>query len=283
MNQILENLYSILDLSQFRVPHIGINSIIDITAVTIVTYALIIWVRQTRAWSLFKGVLILSVIAMASYLFDLYAVFWIVSSAFSIGILAIVIIFQPELRRALEQLGRSRFYLLDDDKTHIDERTADEITSAVFELSEAQTGALILIECDVPLGEYESTGVRLDALVSAKLICSIFVDTTPLHDGAATIRGARVGAAGCILPLTSQELDENMGTRHRAAIGASEASDALVIVVSEETGIVSAALGGRLERRLDPEGVRSRIMESSKRQSSKDTIKEHFRKGRGEK
>jgi diadenylate cyclase len=246
-------------------PRIGINSVIDIAVCAAAIYVLIVWIKETRAWSLFKGVMVLIVVAVLSYLFDLYAVFWIISSAFSVGVIALIIIFQPEMRRALEQLGKSRFALSGDaGPRRLDDRTADEIVAAAFAMSKAKTGALIVIEREVPLGDFEAAGVSLDAIVSTRLLMNIFVNKTPLHDGAVVIRNNRIAAAACILPLTAVEVSDNMGTRHRAAIGASEVSDATVVVVSEETGIVSVAQSGRLQRRLNEAQLLEMITKDAK-------------------
>ena len=233
-------------------PRVGVNSIIDIIVVAVITYVLIVWIKETRAWSLFKGVMVLAFAAVVSYLFDLYLLFWLISGAFSIGVIALIIIFQPELRRALEKLGKSRIALSSETKPRrINEQSADAIVSAAFSMAKVKTGALIVIEREVPLGDFESTGVPLDAIISSRLLINIFVNKTPLHDGAAVIRGNRIAAAACILPLTSFEVAEGLGTRHRAAIGASEVSDAIVVVVSEETGIISVAQGGHIRRGLN--------------------------------
>lgn len=257
MLEYFQNLFSKLDFTWLNMPRIGINSLVDIAVVAVITYMVILWIRETRAWSLFKGVMVLVFVAVVSFLFDLYMLNWIISGAFSIGLIALIVIFQPELRRALEKLGKSRLTLLSSEAKprYVSEKTAYEIVSATFAMARAKTGALIVVERDVALGDFEDTGVAIDAIVSARLLVNIFVNETPLHDGAVVIRNNRISAAACILPLTTTDIPDNMGTRHRAAIGASEVSDALVIVVSEETGIVTIARGGNFKRKVTEDAL----------------------------
>jgi diadenylate cyclase len=234
-------------------------------------------IKETRAEQLLKGILLIIVLIPISKILNLDMLNWILSKTLTIGVLSIIIIFQPEIRRALEHLGRSAFndrHLLENDE--IMEKVINEVAEAVENLSKERTGALIVIENRTGLGEVIGTGTKLDAIVSAALLENIFVVNTPLHDGATIVRNDRIIAAGCFLPLTSNEnISKSLGTRHRAAIGISENSDALTIIVSEETGTVSLSVNGKLTRNYTKERLKDiliRILKS--RQNKKLTIKE---------
>ncbi len=263
-----DNFFNRIDLSSINIPNIGLNSVIDILVVAFISYMIILWIKQTRAWSLFKGIVVILIISAVSYLFDLYTVWWIISSTLSLGIIAVIIIFQPEMRRALEQIGKSKFIFVSQESQPKDiaDSSVREIIKAAKKLSDARTGALIVIEKDVPLGDLESSGVSIDAFISSQLLINIFENKTPLHDGAVIIRNNRIASAACILPLTQSDVSDDMGTRHRAAIGASEVSDAVVLVVSEETGIISVTRGGNIYRNLDENTIRG-ILSGNLRQS----------------
>jgi diadenylate cyclase len=239
-------------------------SIIDILAISVAIYKIMQWIRETRAWSLFKGVMtVLLLYALASIL-DAVTILWVMRMTFNVGLIALVVIFQPELRKALEQLGKGKFLSAflknSENAASLPTHTADEIIKAAQSMASVQTGALIVIERNVALGDHEQTGIPVDAIVSSQLLINIFEDKTPLHDGAVIIRGGRIAAAACILPLTKVEIGHELGTRHRAAVGASEVSDALAMVVSEETGAISIAEGGRLQRGLDEEQIRGVLL-----------------------
>ena len=225
------------------------------------------WAKNTRAWSLIKGLLIFFAFAVLAYIFQLSAILWILNNTFSVIVIAIFIIFQPELRRGLEKLGRTGFLTSlfgstesRDIRNRSKDRLTNEIVKAVVEMSKVKTGALIVMENDVMLSEYERTGIMMDALVSSQLLINIFEHNTPLHDGAIFIREDRVVAATCYLPLTDNALSKELGTRHRAAVGISEVSDCLTIVVSEETGAISLAREGRLERNIDADRLKKELM-----------------------
>ena len=251
--------------SNFSMPELGINTFIDIFVVTIVIYYILMWIKETRAWALFKGIGIIVLINVIASIFNLYTVSWIISNTLNIGILAALILFQPELRKVLEQLGKGRFTKIfggENEKHGIIDNTVEEIITAIERMAEARTGALIVIEEQVALGDLESTGIVIDAVITSKLLINIFEDKTPLHDGAVIIRNNRIAAASCILPLTLTEVPDELGTRHRAAIGASEVSDARVLIVSEETGQISVVQGGKLYRDLAADEVRSMLSEN---------------------
>lgn len=249
-------------------PKIQITDVIEIAIITFFIYHIFRWVKKTRAWALFKGFVILFFLMMLAAVFQLNTILWIFSKMFNVGVIAIIIVFQPEFRNALEQLGRknifSGMFTLDDTKDKAErftDRTINEIVKATFEMAKHKTGALIVIEQEVALGEYERTGINIDAAVSSQLLVNIFEKNTPLHDGAVIIRKNRIVSATCYLPLsTNLEINKELGTRHRAAIGISEVSDSLTIVVSEETGKVSVVIGGELYRDVDQESVRKKLV-----------------------
>lgn len=238
---------------------IGISDIVDMAVVAIIVYYLINWIKQTRAMQLVKGIVIIFILLMISDLLNFTMLNYILGTLVQVGTFAIVVIFQPELRTLLESMGRSRVGKIMDftkDKNKLgseEEKLCDEIVTAVMHMAESKTGALIVIERETKLGEIK-TGTPINAIISSQLLENIFVPNTPLHDGAVIIRGNRILSAACFLPLTSNtNVAKELGTRHRAALGISEVSDALTIVVSEETGKVSIALNGTLTRNVGRE------------------------------
>ena len=250
------------NLADLSINRINFVNILDILIVAFFLYKIMLWIKETRAWSLFRGIVIVLSISSLSFLFGLTTIQWIVRHAVSTGIIAMIIIFQPELRKALEELGKGKIYMpfaSSDSVEGISETTVDEVVKAVYAMAKVRTGALIVMERDVKLGDLEQTGTVVDASVSTSLILNIFEDKTPLHDGAVIVRSNRIAAASCILPLTSSEIGKEYGTRHRAAVGVSEVSDACAISVSEETGKVSIAEGGKLYKDISPEDLRNRL------------------------
>ena len=247
-------------------PQIHVPDIIEIIIIAIVLYQVMGWFKKSRAWTLFKGIAVLALCWLVAAVFDLNTILWIFRNTISVGIIAIIIIFQPELRRALEQLGKQNFIatLFDSSSSERRERfttkTMNELIKAAFGMSKNKTGALIVIEQNVALGDYERTGIPIDAVVSSQLLVNIFEHNTPLHDGAVIMRNNRIVAATCYLPLSdSLEINKELGTRHRAGIGISEVSDSMTIIVSEETGDVSVAVGGELFRGLDADNLRKKL------------------------
>lgn len=233
--------------------NLRINDAIDVIIITFLVYKLLGLIRSSRAEQLAKGIAIILVVAFFANLWDMYAVTWILDNLFSVGLVALVVVFQPELRRALEYLGRGKFtsktFSSDQQKISALVRT---ITSSVEYFSARKEGALIVIERETALQDVAETGTILDSVLSEEALENLFYKGSPLHDGAVILRADRIFAAGCVLPLTSnQNLSKDLGTRHRAAIGISEVSDAVVLVVSEETGIISMAKDGKLSRFLD--------------------------------
>ncbi|NJD04002.1 MAG: TIGR00159 family protein [Ruminiclostridium sp.] len=241
-----------------------LKAVIDIGIVSYVIYKLIILVKETRAWQLIKGILFILAATELSRLLGLKTINFILQSTLSVLAIGAIVLFQPELRRGLEQIGRSRFKdLFNMDETNTRIRTTaliEEIVKACMELSKSYIGALMVIEKDTKVGEIINTGIQLDSNVSAELIMNIFTPNTPLHDGAAIIRDNRIKAAACFLPLTDNpNLSKELGTRHRAALGITEVSDSIAIVVSEESGKISFALNGGLTRNLTSDTLRKAL------------------------
>jgi diadenylate cyclase len=238
-------------------------SIIDIGLVALVFYALLRLFQGTQAVSLLRGILVVAlVISLATSLFPLSAFSWLLRNSLPMILVAIPVIFQPELRRALERLGRTTPLIGRIAPTDLTQRVIYEVVRAVEILARTKTGALIVLEGETGLEDYIESGERIDGMASTRLLTTIFFPNTALHDGAVIVRGERLIAAGCVLPLTSRILpDSSLGTRHRAAVGITEQTDALVIVVSEETGIISIARSGRIVRRLDDQRL-GRILQA---------------------
>ena len=241
-----------------------ISDIIDIAVVTVIFYYVITLIRETRAKQLVKGIVFLFVAFFISTWFHLNALNYILRAIMQIGAFAFVVIFQPELRNLLERVGRFKVGKIIDFAVESDEdiasATIESVVDAAADMAAAKIGALIVMERETRLGEYMSTGTTLDANVSTGLLKNIFVPNTPLHDGAVIIRANKIITAGCVLPLTaSNNLSRDLGTRHRAAVGLSEVTDALVIVVSEETGKISIALNGSLTRNLSKDSLRKAL------------------------
>lgn len=263
------------------IPKIGWTDILEIIIISILIYEILLWVRKTRAWALFKGLSILLLFILFALAFHLNTILWIASKTISVGIIAVIILFQPELRRALEQLGRNglftSFSFFDDgsktEETQYTDRAITEIIHATYEMAKAKTGALIVLEQKVPLGEYEHTGIAIDAEISSELLINIFEKNTPLHDGAVLIRPNRVVAATCYLPISNNMgIAKELGTRHRAAIGLSEVSDSITIIVSEETGKVSLAVDNEIYRNIEAATIRNCILDRQKKSMSKKNL-----------
>ena len=231
-----------------RIPQIGVNDIIDILIVAFLFYTVMRLIRSTSAARIARSILLLLVVTGLTEIFKLYTLNWILSKILEIGVIALVIMFQPELRRMLERFGSSS-------GSASPEQQAIEATVAACEvMSKEKVGALLIFERSMPLDEYFKTGTIIDAKVTDQLLRNLFFKNSPLHDGAVIVRGSRVAAAGCVMPLSENtHLPGGIGTRHRAGIGTSEVSDAVVVIVSEETGTISVAIGGMLKRHLAPQ------------------------------
>ncbi|SDJ35468.1 diadenylate cyclase [Lachnospiraceae bacterium G41] len=253
-------------LTVFRLPRVGILDVLEIIILSFLLYQVMKWMKNTRAWAVVKGLAVILVFMAIAEILDMTTIIWIGKSLFTLGAVAIIVALQPEIRRLIEDLGKNNLLttliLLGDKQNdgRFSDKTLNEIISASFEMGRAKTGALIVIEGDSPLEEYERTGITVDGLVSSQLLVNIFEHNTPLHDGAVIIRGNRVQSATCYLPLSdNRSLSKELGTRHRAGVGISEVTDALVIIVSEETGKVSVAQNGELFRCLDVIDLRRKL------------------------
>lgn len=256
-------------LSVPSLDNLRINYFIEILILAFLIYQLFKWIKNTRAWTLFKGIIVVIAFAVVAYFMELTTILWIFTKTFNVIVISIFILFQPELRRALEQLGRKKIVTsifnpsaASDKGSKETEKCHEEIIKAVFDMAKVKTGALIVVERQVLLNEYERTGIPLDAQVSCQLLINIFEHNTPLHDGAVFIRDNRIVAATCYLPLSENEkLSKALGTRHRAGVGISEISDSVAIIVSEETGFVSVAREGQLHSHLSINELRRELQD----------------------
>ncbi len=265
------------------------KDLLDIAFVSIIAYFVLKFIRDTRAAQLLRGIVLVLLLWQVASLFKLQATQYILNSTLEFGILAILIVFQPELRAVLERIGRKgtigKIPLLPHDESDYETQMVKNITAiqdAVSDMSATKTGALIVIERETKLGEIMDTGTRVDAAIVTEVITNIFYPKAPLHDGAMIIRDNRIAAAGCFLPLTTKQVDNGLGTRHRAGIGVSEISDALVILVSEETGIISLAQDGKLQRRLTPDALTGILKKNLLKhdEEGKKSFLSHLWKGR---
>ena len=256
---------------------IGVIDIIEILIISVLFYHILLWIKTTRAWNLFKGLIIILLFVLVAALFQMDTILWLAEKLFNIGLVALVVIFQPELRNALENIGGKTFLgdFFNTGRGEIEkfsDKTIDELVRACFAMGR------------VKLGEYIRTGIDVDAILTSQLLINIFEKNTPLHDGAVIVRGNRVVSATCYLPLSdSLALSKDLGTRHRAAVGVSEVSDSLTIIVSEETGAVSTAYKGQIEHDIDAEHLRTqlKLLQNRHREPGKfELIKRRFKNGK---
>lgn len=270
--------------TKMRIPAIGVIDVLEIIIIAFIIYNVMKWVRSTQAWMPMKGLMILLLFWVVASIFKMNVILWILNNTIGVGITAIIIVFQPEIRRALEQLGQQSFAsslrLFGEDKEErFSDKTVEALVKSVDDLAKEKVGALIVIEREVSLKEYEETGIAIDATVSKQLLLNIFVKNTPLHDGAIVLRGDRVAAATCYLPVSkNMGISKALGTRHRAALGVSEVTDSLTIIVSEETGHVSLALNGGLIRDIKPDYLRMKLVEIQKETIKPVTEKKSLKK-----
>lgn len=261
---------------------IGIADIIDILIVSYVIYKVIQLVRGTRAVQLLKGILVVVIAWLLSIWFNLDTLRWMMNQMITVGVVAIIVIFQPELRRALEQIGRGKLFvrgsLEEESDIHL---RINEVIKATNYLSRKKIGALIVFERETGLNDYIESGIAMQATISSELLINTFIPNTPLHDGAVIIKQNQIMAAGCYLPLSENPfISKELGTRHRAAIGMSEVSDAICVIVSEETGQVSLAINGQIVRDIKDESLISKLYEDlSMRSKTKDRASFWKRKG----
>lgn len=255
-------------INQYMPMTIKPTDIIEIIIISFAFYQIMVWIKNTRAWSLFKGIGVILIFTLIAVYFQMNTILWIADKTLSVGVIALIIVFQPELRKALEQIGKKNFisniFSFTDNRNvseKFTDKTINELVKGTYELAKTKTGALMVIEQDINLDEYIATGITVDAVITNQLLINIFEHNTPLHDGAVVLRGDRVVSATCYLPLSdNMELSKELGTRHRAGVGISEVTDSFTIIVSEETGKVSVAQGGQLLRNIDGEHLRKLLI-----------------------
>ena len=270
------------------IPRIGFTDIIEIIIIAVIIYLIMTWLKNTRATVLVRGIGIIIIFCILAYIFQMNTILFLLKAGSYVAITVIVVVFQPELRRALETLGRQNiindilFGKASKISASLTDRSINEMTRACFAMGKVRTGALIVVEMQEPLREYARTGIDLNAAISCELLENIFEHNTPLHDGAVIVGSNLILAATCYLPLSkSQELSKDLGTRHRAAVGISEVTDSITLIVSEETGSVSIAMDGRLYHNVNAEFVREKLslaMDQSTHETGFDRIRNKFRR-----
>ena len=278
-----------LYISKLNIPTIQISDIIEILIIAFLIYQILVWLKNSRGWVLLKGISFIMIFVLLAVIFEMNTILWIVRNVLSIAITAVIIVLQPELRKALEELGRKDFvsavFNIDYFKNTVSsfsDETIKEISRACISMGKVRTGALIVIRNKDNLADYENTGIMVDGLVTSQLLINIFEKNTPLHDGAVIVEGDRVRAATCYLPLSdSTFISKDLGTRHRAGVGMSEATDSMVIIVSEETGAISVAYRGRLFRGLNKDGLEQQLEKIQNKQVEEK--KRIFIRNKGEK
>ena len=264
----------------------GLTDFVEIVIISYLAYHIMVWIKNTRAWVLMKGLLVILIFMLLAVVFNMQTIQWIFRNVLGFTVTALIVIMQPELRKALEELGKKNllnsvlpFDTMRRESSKMSDKTIQEITKACVEMGKARTGALIVIARNQSLSEYERTGIELDGIVTSQLLINIFEHNTPLHDGAVVINGNRVTSATCYLPLSdNMGLSKELGTRHRAGMGISEVTDSLTIIVSEETGKISVAYDGNLERGLTAERLTERLLSfvSKMPDEEKRNIKQHI-------
>ena len=250
------------------IPRMVVTDYVEILIISFLVYEVMVWIKNTRAWSLMRGMVVIVLFILLAYVFQMTTILWLVKNALNVALMALVVVFQPELRKALDMLGRKSILsslFAFNGSGNVDERFSDktinEIIKACYEMGKARTGALIVIAQNDSLSEYIRTGIELDSIVSNQLLINIFEHNPPLHDGAVIVEGNRVVSATCYLPLSdNMALSKELGTRHRAGVDISEVTDSLTIIVSEETGRVSIAYGGELFRNVDADFLREKLV-----------------------
>ncbi|MBP3593710.1 MAG: diadenylate cyclase CdaA [Lachnospiraceae bacterium] len=270
----MDNILNLLDklIRWLSLPQMHPMDFVEIILIAVVFYYVIKWIKTTRAWVIVKGLIVLLLVWILATVLRFDVILWLFTNTIGVGITAVLILFQPELRRVLETLGQRKILSLDlfmegkDKKNEkFSQDTLNELVRGTFELAKTKTGALIVLEQDVSLNEYAQTGITIDGLVTSQLLINIFEHNTPLHDGAVIVRGDRVVSATCYLPLSgNMRLSKDLGTRHRAGVGISEVTDSFTIIVSEETGKVSIAKGGNLIFNVDGDFLKAKLMELQK-------------------
>ncbi len=264
-----------------RVSDIRWADVAEIIIISFLLYQMLVWIKNTKAWSLLKGILVIAVFILIAAYFEMNTILWIVKNMFGVAVTAVIVILQPELRKAIDELGRKNIISSimpfelgkGTAEGRFSDKTINEIAKACVEMGKVKTGALIVIEQEQSLAEYERTGIDVDGIVTSQLLINIFEHNTPLHDGAVIVRGNRITSATCYLPLSdNMQLSKELGTRHRAGVGISEVTDSLTVIVSEETGKISAAYEGKLERNLNGDTLKVRTIQNKPEEETRKRI-----------
>jgi len=287
----MDNILNKLDklIRWLSLPKMNAMDFVEIILIAVLFYYVIKWIKTTRAWVIVKGLIVLLLVWILATVLKFDVILWLFTNTIGVGITAVLILFQPELRRVLETLGQRKILSLDlfmegkDKKNEkFSQDTLNELVRGTFELAKTKTGALIVIEQDISLEEYAQTGIMVDGLITSQLLINIFEHNTPLHDGAVIVRGDRIVSATCYLPLSgNMRLSKDLGTRHRAGVGISEVTDSFTIIVSEETGKVSIARGGNLIFNVDGDFLRAKLLELQKGKEQEVKTKKRFPLWRG--
>lgn len=287
MQQWADRIRDYLNNFSIYVPTMDFGDVVEIFIIAILLYYILGWMKNTRAWALLKGLIVICIFLLIASFFQMNTILWIAKNVLSFAVMALIVIIQPELRKALEELGKKNLLasVIPFDTIHreelFSEKTIGEIVKAAVEMGRAKTGALIVIEQKISLKDYERTGIDVDGIVSSQLLINIFEHNTPLHDGAVIIRGNRVVSATCYLPLSDNlGLSKNLGTRHRAGVGISEVTDSLTVIVSEENGKISVAYEGELYRNLDADALKTHMEKILNGDTEEAAKGRHKRKGR---
>ena len=272
-------------VSGLTIPKVTVIDVLEILIIAYIFYHIIVWIKDTRAWTLLKGMVFLVFFYLVAMILEMDVIVWIFSNVMVVGAIALVVIFQPELRNALEHLGRRSILgslSLEgsgEKSKRYSQKSLQAIVKATYDMAKVKTGALIVIEKNIKCLEYERTGISVNADISSQLLINIFEKNTPLHDGAVLVREDRIVAATCYLPLSnSLDISKDLGTRHRAGLGISEVSDSLTIIVSEETGAVSLAMEGHLYHKIDADTLTLRLKEAARVDSDKKAKWYQFKK-----
>lgn len=284
MTYIMQRLEEFIDISRRNLGTINWGDLIEIFIIAFLVYHIMMWIKTSRAWSLLKGLIVILVFLLIATVAQMTTIMWIAKNVISFAVIAMIVVLQPELRKALEELGKKNILasvLPFDTKKERDEsfsdKTINEIARACVEMGKVKTGALIVIEREDPLGDYERTGIDVDGIVTNQLLINIFEHNTPLHDGAVIVRGNRITSATCYLPLSdNMDLGKELGTRHRAGVGISEVTDSVTVIVSEETGKISVACEGKLERGLDGEQLKQHLQLIQNKNEGEDKNKHRW-------
>ena len=272
-------------VAKITIPRVDILDILEILIIAYIFYHIIVWVKDTRAWTLLKGMVFLAALYLVAMVLEMNVIVWLFSTIMVVGAIALVVIFQPELRNALEHLGRRNilrsltFGNSGAKNQRFSDKSVQAIVKATYDMAKVKTGALIVIERNIQCREYERTGIAINADISSQLLINIFEHNTPLHDGAVLLRDDQIVAATCYLPLSNNlSVSKDLGTRHRAGLGISEVSDSLTVIVSEETGAVSLAMDGQLYLRIDADTLTLRLKEAAKQNDDEKAHWWQFRK-----